>query len=328
MRECRFKKRIQIYLDGWMDDKEAGRFEAHLKRCSDCQTEMVELEEVASAALEIVDQAPDIDYWRNFPARVLNRIISRDVSPYGGKQRSARSLRLKIGSYSVAITALAAAVLLILNYVNRSLVVPDTGIRDGVEISGPTAATDMVEPMIFTTEESEKPPVVVESESILAGQRSVPAEEKPLVTAERSSLTVNEIEEDVSRPSQAVLALQSDYDLRAVFRKSALLEQPPLRLDDDYNFLNRLMAAYRGRAANDYRISQAVVAEGILSGYTSGDINRLDNGNYGLLDIGPFPGLTGGGYSSGWGYLSLPDDTSDAEELRKYLIELELMRAK
>ncbi len=328
MRECKFKKRIQIYLDGWMDDKEARRFEAHLKRCSDCQTEMVELEEVASAALEIVDQAPDFDYWKNFPTRVLNRIISRDVSPYEGKQRSARSLRLKIGSYSVAITALAAAVLLILNYVDRSLVVPDTGVRDGVEISGPTVARDIVEPRIFTIEKSERPPVVDKSESILVEQRSVPAEEKPLVTAEKSSFIVNEIEEDASQPSQAALALQSGYDFRAVFRKPASFERPPLKLDDDHNFLNRLIAAYRGGAANDYRISQAVVAEGILSGYASQGLNGLDGGNYGWLDIGTFPGLTGDGYSSAWGYLSLPDDTSNAEELRKYLIELELMQAK
>lgn len=328
MRECKFKKRIQIYLDGWMDGKETGRFEAHLKRCSDCQIEMIDLEEISSAALEIVDQAPDIDYWKNFPARVLNRIISRDVSPYGEKQRSTRSRRLKIGSYSVAITTLAAAVLLILNYTGRSIDIPNSGVRDGVEISGPTAATDIVEPVIFTAEESEEPPVVEESGNILAGQKSIPVEGKPLATVEQNSSTANEIEENISRFSGAVLAFQSDYDLRAIFRKPAPLKLAPLKLDNDYNFLNRLMAAYRGRVANDYRISQAVVAEGILSGYTSRDVNGLDNGSFGLLYFGPFPGLTGDGYSSGWGYLSLPDDTSNAEELRKYLIELELMQVK
>ncbi|MEE8418197.1 MAG: zf-HC2 domain-containing protein [candidate division Zixibacteria bacterium] len=328
MRECKFKKRVQIYLDGWMDGKERARFEAHLKQCSYCQTEMIDLEEISSAALEIVDQAPDIDYWKNFSIRVLNRIISRDVSPYGEKQRSTRSRRLKIGSYSVAITTLAAAVLLILNYTGRSIDIPNSGIRDGVEISWPTAATDIVEPVIFTAEESEEPPVVEESGNILAGQKSVPAEGKALATVEQSSSTVNEIEENISRFSGAVLAFQSDYDLRAVVRKPAPLKLAPLKLDNDYNFLNRLMAAYRGRVANDYRISQAVVAEGILSGYTSRDVNGFDNGNFGLLYVGPFHGLTGDGYSSGWGYLSLPDDTSNAEELRKYLIELELMQVK
>jgi anti-sigma factor RsiW len=184
MRECRYKKRIQIYLDGWMDDKEARRLEAHLKRCSDCQTEMVELEEIASAALEIVDQAPDINYWKNFPARVLNRIISRDVNPYGGKPKPARSLRLKIGSYSVAVTALAAAVLLIFNYVNRSHVIPDAGIQNEVEISEPIAADDTAEPKIPVGVGSEAPPVVVEAESMLDGQRGVPVEEEQLITLE------------------------------------------------------------------------------------------------------------------------------------------------
>lgn len=328
MRECKFKKRVQIYLDGWMDGKERERFEAHLKQCSYCQTEMIDLEEISSAALEIVDQAPDIDYWKNFSTRVLNRIISRDVSPYGGKQRSTRSLRLKIGSYSVAIMTLAAAVLLILNYTGRSIDIPNSAVRDGIEISGPTASMDIVEPVIFTAEESEEPPVVEESGNILAGQKSVPTEGKPLATVEQSSSAANEIEENISQFSGADLAFQSDYDLRAVFRKPAPLKLAPLKLDNDYNFLSRLMAAYRGRVANDYRISQAVVAEGILSGYTSRDVNGLDNGKFGLLYVGPFPGLTGDGYSSGWGYLSLPDDTSNAEELRKYLIELELMQVK
>lgn len=327
MRECKYKKRIQIYLDGWIDDKETERLEAHLKRCSVCQTEMLELEEVASAALEIVDQAPDIDYWRNFPNRVLNRIISRDLSPYEGKQKSARSLRLKIGSYSVAITALAAAVLLIFNYAYRSPVVPGTGLRDGVEVSDPIAGTEIAEPAIFPAEGTERPSIVVESD-ILPAQRTIPAEEKPLVAIEKGSPAGNEIEEDVSDPSQTLLASQSDYDFRAVFREPALFERAQLELDEDNNFLNRLVAAYRGKAANDYRISQAVVAEGILSGYTSRDIDGSDNGNYGSLDTGPIPGLIGGSYSSGWGYLSLPDDTSNTEELRKYLIELQLMQAK
>jgi hypothetical protein len=324
MRECRFKKRMQIYLDGWMDDKEARRFEKHLKRCSDCQTEMVELGEVASAALEIVDQAPDIDYWRNFPARVLNRIISRDVSPYEGKQRSARSLRLKIGSYSVAITALAAAALFILNYVDRSLVVPDTGSQEGIEIPGPTMTRDPVEPMIFTAAESEEPSATDESESILSGQLNVRAEDKPLVTVERSY----GVEQEMPQPSRVPSVAQSVNDFEMVLRKPTSFDGPSLKLDDDYNFLNRLMAAYRGKAADDYRISQAVVARGILSGYTSRNVDRLDNGNYGSPDIGPASSLAGGGYSLRWGYLNLPDDTSNTEELRKYVIELELMQAK
>ena len=328
MKECRYRKRIQIYLDGWMDDKEAGRLEDHLRRCSDCQTEMVELEEVASAALEIVDQAPDLNYWANFPARVFNRILSRDVNPYEGKRRSAKSLRLKIGSYSVAITALAAAILLIFNYANRSPVVPDTGVREGVENHGPIAAEDIAESIIFTEEGSGELPVAKESQNIPEGQQSAPAEEEPLVTAGLSPVAGNEIEEDESQSSLAVSELQSDYDLGAVFRKPALFERAPLKLDDDYNFLDRLMAAYRRKPAADYRISQAVVAEGILSGYSFRDINGLDNGNYGSLDMGLIPGLTGSGYSRGWGYLSIPDDTSNSEELRKYLIELELMQAK
>jgi hypothetical protein len=311
-----------------MDGKEARRFEAHLKMCSDCQTEMVDLEEVASAALEIVDQAPDFDYWSNFPARVLNRIISRDVSPYEGKRRPAKSLRLKIGSYSVAITALAAAVLLVLNYTNRSQIIPDTSIRDGIDISSPAVAPDIIEPIIFTLEEPDGAPAFNELENISADRRTVPAAERSVEVAGGNSITVSEDREEISQPSRAELALQADYDFRMIFRKPASFGRATLKLDDDYSHINRLMAAYRGRKANDYRISQAVVAEGILSGYSSREINRLENGNYGLLDIGPFPGSAGISYSSGWGYLSLPEDTSDNEELRKYLIELELMRAK
>ena len=328
MRECRYKKRLQIYLDGWMDDKEARRLEVHLKRCSDCQTEMVELEEVASAALEIVDQAPDFNYWKNFPARVLNRIISRDVSPYEQKQKSARSLRLKIGSYTVAITALAAATLLIFNYASWSPDVPDAGVRDVVGVADQIAETELAEPTIFTAEESDRPTVNDESKSISAGQPGLPVDEKPLLNMVMNSVVGNEIEEKPTPPSQAEMTSQSDFDLNSAFRRPALFERAPLKLDDDYSFLDRLMTAYSGRAAKSYSISPAVLAERILSGYTFRDINRMDNGIYGPLDIGPFPGLNGDRLSSGWGYLSLPDDTSNTEELRKYLIELELMQAK
>lgn len=311
-----------------MDEKEAGRLEDHLRRCSDCQIEMVELEEVASAALEIVDQAPDFNYWGNFPARVVNRILSRDVSPYEGKRKAAKSLRLKIGSFSVAITALAAAILLIFNYINRSPVVPDAGVREGFEIYGPIAAEDVAESIIFAEEGLGGPTVAEESQIILDGQQIAPAEEEQMLTAELNPVAGNEIEEDESRSSLALSESQSDYDLGAVFREPALFERAPLKLDDDYDFLDRLMAAYRRKPAADYRISQAVVAEGILSGYSFRDINGSDNGNYGSFDTGLIPGLTGNGYSRGWGYLSIPDDNANSEELRKYLIELELMQAK
>lgn len=324
MRECKFKKRIQIYLDGWMDDREAKRFEKHLRQCSDCQTEMVELGEVASAALEIVDQAPGSDYWENFPTRVLNRIISREVSPYEEKPRPARSLRLKIGSYSVAITALAAAVLFILNYADRSLVVPDSSLSEVIEIPGPTMTADPVEPTILTAAEAEKQYSADELESVLSAQRNVPAEEELLVAEERG----NAVDEETAKPSLVPSVAQLDIDFETVLRTPASSDGPSLKLDDDYDFLNRLMAAYRGKAADDYRISQAVVARGILSGYTSRDADGLDNGGYGSPDIAPAPGLAGGGYSPRWGYLNLPDDTSNTEELRKYFIELELMQAK
>jgi anti-sigma factor RsiW len=328
MRECEYKKRIQIYLDGWMDDKEAGRLEAHLRQCSDCQTEMMELEEISSAALQIVDQAPDVNYWRNFPGRVLNRIISRNVSPYGGKSKPARSLRLKIGSYSVAVTALAVAVLMIFNYVNRSDVIPDVDVQNDVEVSRPITADDSAEPEVPASEEPREQPAVAESESISDRQRDVPGEERQLITSESGPVSRDEIQESVFDPPQALSVSQPDYDFSEAFRTTKSFELAPLKLDEDYNFLNRLMAAYRGNAANDYRISEAVVVEGILSGYSFRDIDGLNNGGYGSPDSRLIPGLTGGGFSTGWGYLSLPDNASDAEELRKYLIELELMQAK
>ncbi len=228
----------------------------------------------------------------------------------------------------MAITALAAAALLIFNYASRPPDVPDAGVRDVVGVADQIAGTEIAEPIILTAEESDRPTVNDESKSISAGQLGVPVDEKPLVILATNSAVGNEIEETSNPPSQAGLASQSDYDLSAVFRRPTFFERAPLKLDDDYNFLDRLMTAYSGRVANGYSISPAVLAERILSGYTFRDINRMDNGTYGPLDIGPFPGLNGDRLSSGWGYLSLPDDTSNTEVLRKYLIELELMQAK
>ncbi|UCE66333.1 MAG: zf-HC2 domain-containing protein, partial [Candidatus Zixiibacteriota bacterium] len=116
MKSCKYEKRLQLYLDGWMERSESARFEKHLKKCSICQSEVMELEDISAAALEIVDEAPERGYWNSFYPRTQNRIISRSITPYKSSGESRRGLRLKIGTYSLEIVSLAAVILLTVNF--------------------------------------------------------------------------------------------------------------------------------------------------------------------------------------------------------------------
>ncbi len=113
MSKCNNTKLMQIYLDGWMGESEIKKFEDHLKDCPECQMELVDLEEVTRATLEIVDQAPEREYWDNFVNRVNNRIAARDVSMEISSSRKSKSFSVKYSLYSVAVMAFAASLLII-----------------------------------------------------------------------------------------------------------------------------------------------------------------------------------------------------------------------
>jgi predicted anti-sigma-YlaC factor YlaD len=319
MKTCKQSKRLQIYLDGWMEDVEAARFEKHLKKCSSCQAELIELEDVSSAALEIVDEAPESSYWESFYARTLNRIISRNVTPYERSGEPRKSLRLKIGSYSLAIVSMAALVLLTVNFLPDFLnLMAERNLerQKGLEQSESVAIVDAVETgesvELNTRDLTVSVPELVESEPV-----STISQEADLASAETG--------ENVSLDEPNA----SDNDILAYFRDDIPVNEPRLTLSDASDYPGESAPEEYGNINEDYRLSSSMIAAGILSEasdrYNLG--RSFDNyTGFSLNEYGANSFLNG--VSGNWGYLSMPPDSAEAEEFRRYLIELELIQAK
>ncbi|UCC80517.1 MAG: zf-HC2 domain-containing protein [Candidatus Zixiibacteriota bacterium] len=319
MKICKYKKRLQIYLDGWMDDSEATRFERHLKNCPVCQAELVELEDVSSAALEIADEAPERGYWESFYARALNRIISRNLTPYETSKNPRKGIRLKIGTYSLAIVSLSIAVLLAINFLPDVLnLMTEKSISQG-------ETTEPAEPISVAE-------VIDNTQSL---EPLIPGEPDPTAPAENpeSVSSVPQVTELVSTESgqtegsgQAPIA---DEQILTYFSDNIAIKKPELILSD-LNNVSREPARTRFDKINeDYRLSSSMIAAGILSEVN----NKVDNTGSlnGKLEFS----VSGDGFnsifngvSSNWGYLSMPLDSGDVEEFRRYLIELELIQTK
>ncbi|MEE9552791.1 MAG: hypothetical protein V3W18_00725 [candidate division Zixibacteria bacterium] len=319
MNDCREKKRLQIYLDGWMDKSEMGLFESHLRKCDVCQTALVEFEEVSAAALEIVDHAPEREYWDSFFARVNNRIISRDVSPYEEPKKS--TFRIKLASYSIGIMTLGAALIVAFNLISGNSFGPDTVTESSINIVTPTVAETKSDLPLAKIEESitVEPEIRVEVEDsdnrvITAELNSSPSVSEPQVSSsgDLAGLATTETE----------LKVIERRDYQSMFRGPFRITHAELRLSDDENFLTRLLAEYGGLAGDDFSISPNVVAEGILSSYASGGSGQNESifiaRSNGIIDpVNP-----------NWGYLGIPGDSVNTESYRRYMIELDLTRTK
>ena len=324
MRECREKKRLQIYLDGWLDETEAYRFESHLKTCDECQTALMELEEISASALEIVDHAPEREYWDSFFNRVQNRIFARDLSPYVEKSKS--SLRLKIASYSVGIMSVAAVFLLTFGYLSN------------FPIDNDPIGTAPVEDQVISAEQPviESPaidlPININevSDNSEAGEKLENTVSVTEAIAERSDspseIAAVDNSGDIAAIDEAVL-LPEQTDYRSAFRSPLRITPTSLSLSDDENFVTRLLVEYGGLSMDDFSISPNVVAEGILSGYASGAGGTLTGSPDGSLLDGSAPSAGDAVYPR-WGYLGVPFDSSKIEGLQRYMIELELTRVK
>jgi len=304
MSGCKRKKRLQIYLDGWMDERDSEQFENHLRRCDECQTELFELEEISSSALEIVDHAPERDYWESFFTRAHNRINSRGVTPY--VERESQASGLKLTSYTVGIMAIAAVLILTFSYLSRGPRHSDSEAQvSGEKESRSVAASG----------------AIVSEQELITKIAVIP--EAPPSAAEFDKIDLRaEKPADVDIDYSDTISAISDKDYQSAFRGSIRLKPGELWLSEDENFVSRLLAEYDGLADDSFSVNPNVVAEGIISGYASGG-----NGRNGLLFTGRGLG-TNDAINPGWGYLGLPGDTTRSDEFHRYLIELDIMRAK
>lgn len=319
MTGCRNRKRVQLYLDGWMSESETDSFESHLRSCPDCQAELVNVEEASSSALEIVDQAPDAKYWESFSSRLFNRLISRDVSPYeSGRRRS--KLRLRIGSYAVAVTTVAAAIMLLLNYAVRSPLDVDSPsgpdrpatVTDVSAEQAPPASAEDTGDIKAVGERSRDESAGGDSPVTVADERPNGVDGAPVAIA-GEVVTADRVPDDA--------AIQTDVRFKTLFRQSIRQDPARLTLSEDNGVLSRLMEVYGDRRSDDYRLDQKTVVEAVLSGYGSWMDSGVGERRDGVSMNGSIPGVAGRSYPE------FPE-MLERDELARYMIELQLMRAK
>lgn len=319
MKTCKYSKRLQIYLDGWMENVEAARFERHLKKCASCQAELIELEDVSSSALEIVDEAPENSYWDSFYARTLNRILSRNVTPYEQSEEPHKRLRLKIGSYSLAIVSLAALILITVNFLPDVLKLMAEKNLENQRVTGKEEPAALVE--------SPKIPDLAESkEPVLQASVSETAEPEQVdIMSANTDPVLSETNDGVVPEQPAV----SSDEVLSYFRSDLLSQNPGLTLNDLPDYSGQSTSEQYNNINEDYRLSSSMISAGILSeagdGYNSG--RSLDGYSGFYLDSRGSNDFLNG-VSGDWGYLSMPPDSTEAEEFRRYLIELELIQTK
>jgi anti-sigma factor RsiW len=313
MADCRYKKRLQFYLDGWIDERGARDIEKHLKHCPECQVEMADLAELNNAALEMIDEAPDREYWDSFATRVRNRILSRNVEPVQIIRKAPWYLSLRLASVIVVIFSISAVSIALLKMGQMST-------SSILTVNPPTAApsqTSRVEPL---------PPAApldvasAQPEVINAVARKTPVENRQIN----------------NRNSRAYMASGNDKsdDLALKNPIDFIREKPQVyNVTNNAAFGNQpIEIAYSGPELIDpsYRMKSSFVGQRIMAGLAQDSPDKSGDASYSFAsDNSPTSqNLAGDEIQSTWGYLRVAADTSKTNENKKYFIELELMQTK
>ncbi|UCE67122.1 MAG: hypothetical protein JSU85_03665, partial [Candidatus Zixiibacteriota bacterium] len=124
-------------------------------------------------------------------------------------------------------------------------------------------------------------------------------------------------------------ALVADNEILAYFNDNIFTEKPELLLSDLIDISREPAKTEFDKINKDYRLSSSMIAAGILS-----EVNN-NKDNTGSLNGKIEFSVSGNGFNSvvngafgNWGYLSMPPDSGNTEEFRRYLIELELIQTK
>jgi hypothetical protein len=331
MADCKYKKRLQYYLDGWIDKRGSRDLEKHLKHCAECQIELTNLEELNSAALEIVDQAPEKEYWDSFSARVRNRIIARNVEPVREESRRPRFLALRMVSIFSTLIIIIGAISLLLSYQINLPSMKQTPISGTINSS----PNDSIQ---------SQNPGGISSELLLAADGN----------AASGMGTINPVSSRGSvshRPTQdniVPLVMTSGYqslntgnlsslemsDPASSLRTKPIIGKTHARLLTDYESPSFASNSNQEAVDPSFRLKSSYVDQRLLADLSSKSGDMGLNAYSGALNsvnaasTGTAWNSSGNDISYSWGYLSVPADTSLIGDLKKYYIELELMQAK
>ncbi len=311
MKECEYKKRLQLYLDGWVTGTALAEIEEHLKSCPDCQAEMTELLEVNGAAFEIIDQAPDRYYWESFTSRVRNRIIARDSETIPFEKKSPRYPTFSLASVLIIIVLFIGATV-------AFLFRP----AEKIEIVMPPTIVQHNSPGLFPHSALFPPPR-------LAGFGLENYTPRPPVNAanpEPGKAVDNGNEIGGPKIEYPQLEIRN---LVSQFKTTSPLERTEFPPTNDYaltippSFVDNANGSYPAFRLKDAFVGQRLLASMGTDAPNSANLVYQDQ----LLGYNP-TSATVDGTSSNWGYLRDPSDTSKSGEIKKYYIELELMQTK
>ena len=89
MRECKFNKKINAYLDGELNKIEFTEMKAHLASCLSCQQEIREINKVTAFLEEYSDE--------DVPEHIIENILKK-VHPSVGKKTPNRWINLSVAA--------------------------------------------------------------------------------------------------------------------------------------------------------------------------------------------------------------------------------------
>jgi hypothetical protein len=325
MTECKYKKRLQFYLDGWTDNRSSKDIEKHLKHCSQCQIEIAELQEVTEAALEIVDQAPDREYWDSFTTRVGNRIVSRDIEPVLVERKPPRFLFFRLASILAIIMMVTVSMVVlfrlegkipqkpmavIISPQSSETVQPKSDLSE-IKQSAPIKNMDNLSEST-TPKQTTVIPVILDSEKVQEMYASVAPDKSSDISS--SALTVEDLSEQ--------------------FHRTPLIDKASFRLDTEGRAVALTISGSPVSIDPSLRLRNSFVGQRLLAGLGMSNQSGAAIGNSGpLYGFNPAsPAFAWEDFqnelSSSWGYLRIASDTSKSTEIKKYFIELELMQTR
>jgi len=327
MADCRYKKILQFYLDSPNGARDFKQLEEHLKTCLECQIQLAELEELNSAALEIIDEAPEKEYWNSFPVRVRNRITARSIEPAAivQRRRAPWYSAFRMASVLVALVFVVAYSLLILRR--------GTSVLDNpVPIAG-GPATVSEQPISSAPADNQAAPATqpnVQDKNGFSSQ--VDSRELQPATTFKTGEAVRQVKRQ-ARP-KVIPVNVIIRDLAGQFHgvKAAQLRAP--RLETEIRSYAPVFASYLADIDPSYHLKDSFISQRLLAGLNDrpriGFNGMYQGSNYGFssLSLDGSRVLPTNETQSTWGYTSISSDTSKSAEVRQYYLELELMESK
>jgi hypothetical protein len=298
MSDCRYKKTIQFYADGYLGSIARMKLEKHIKNCQQCQLELIQLEEISRATLEIAETAPDPEYWENFTSRLFHRIGSRKIEAREPQSHTKIGIfPLRLAFYLVfVLAAFSAGIWIIKSQITTSTT---------VDLAEPASVGEIEPAGASVSDEGISAPVKNHDLTVNPSESGV----APVVRGNgRGNIGGPKI---VNNDHAAVRDLSSE--LRPpVFALSNQL------VNTDLSGLSPFKSAdQRSKISN---LSHSLIDRQIMESAGRG---RLSKDNLTAAQALKFDGSI-----SRWGYAKQPEDSSKTGEQELYLLEIDLIKSK